>query len=83
MKKTTERPKIIRDAFTIPESDYALIEKAQTRAQKAGLNVTKSEAVRAGLIALDAMSDTALVRTLQKVERIKTGRPKVKRYKTI
>lgn len=75
-KKNEERPKIIYDAFTIPEKDHAIIGKSQARARKVGVSASKSEIVRAGLIALDAMSDSSFARAIGRVERIKTGRPK-------
>ena len=75
-KEETKQPKLIRDSFTFPETDYALIAALKQRSLKAGHEIKKSELLRAGLVALQALSDESLLQALTKVERIKTGRPK-------
>ncbi len=75
MPKET-RSSVIRDAFTMPESDYSLIKEIKTRAIARGVDTNKSEIIRAGLRALDGMTDAALARALKGIERVKTGRPK-------
>ena len=67
---------VVRDSFTMPEYDYALIAEIQKRCLGKGLPMTKGEVLRAGLRALDSLSDTALHGLAGKVEKIKTGRPK-------
>ncbi|MEY4591837.1 MAG: hypothetical protein RIR18_732 [Pseudomonadota bacterium] len=74
----TKKPKLVRDSFTFPESDYALIASLKLRALAAGSEFKKSEILRAGLAALQAMSDADLTKALGAVERIKTGRPSKK-----
>lgn len=69
------RPKLIRDSFTMPEFDYARIKALKTRLLSAGVEIKKSEVLRAGLLALEGMSDTQLQKISGQVERIKTGRP--------
>lgn len=69
------KPKLIRDSFTFPEKDYALIAVLKQQALLAGRDIKKSELLRAGLAALIAMSNSKLIKTLDGVERIKTGRP--------
>jgi hypothetical protein len=69
------RPKLIRDSFTMPESDYGRIKALKTRLLTAGVEIKKSEVLRAGLLALEAMSNTQLQKIVGQVERIKTGRP--------
>ena len=78
MKKTTERPKIIRDSFSLPEQDRARIDALIVRADKRGLRVTRSEIVRTGISVLSSLSDTQLAKAIQAIERIKTGRPRTK-----
>lgn len=77
-KKAPPKPKvkIIRDAFTMPEPDYALIKTIQDKALKSGLVVNKSEIIRAGLLALNSMGNSSLKQAVNKVEKVKTGRPK-------
>jgi hypothetical protein len=67
--------KVIRDSFTIPDSEYQLISRIKTRCMKAGIDSNKSEVLRAGLAALDAMTDQELAKLFEKLPRVKTGRP--------
>lgn len=69
-------PKVVRDSFTMPEDDYALIQKTQDRAMDARFHVTKGEVLRAGLHALEALSDAQLINILRSVEKLKPGRRK-------
>ena len=72
---TTTAKKVIRDSFTFPTQDIELLKELKDRSLKCAINATKSEIVRAGLHALSSMSDKELVKILQEVEKIKTGRP--------
>lgn len=74
-KAATKKPKLVRDSFTFPEDDYALIAVLKQRALNAGRDIKKSELLRAGLAALAAMSENDLLVAMDGVERIKTGRP--------
>jgi hypothetical protein len=74
-KPVAKKPKLVRDSFTFPEGDYDLIAALKQRALAAGREVKKSEVLRAGLVALAAMKDASLLKALDSVERIKTGRP--------
>lgn len=75
-KPAPKKPKLIRDSFTIPETDYALFASLKERALAAGCDIKKSELLRASLSALNALSDAELMTALGAIERIKTGRPK-------
>ena len=70
-----KKPKLVRDGFTMPEPDYALLAALKKRALQAGREVKKSELLRAGLRALAAMPEAAYLGALEGVERIKPGRP--------
>jgi len=70
-----KKPKLVRDSFTIPKAEYAVLEELKARAAKLGRPAKKSEVLRAGLKALVVMSDSALATCLQSVPAIKTGRP--------
>ncbi|MBI1425040.1 MAG: hypothetical protein GC149_16460 [Gammaproteobacteria bacterium] len=70
-----KRPKLVRDSFTMPETDYARIKALKLRLLNNGVELKKSEVLRAGLLALEGMSDTQLQKLVGQVERIKTGRP--------
>ena len=71
--------KVIRDSFTIPGNEYELISRIKGRCMKAGISANKSEVLRAGLAALDAMSDKELSRLFSGLTKVKTGRPTSKK----
>lgn len=70
------RRKPVRDSFTMPEADFALIATLKARALSAKHVVKKSELLRAGLQALAALDTPALVAALGQLEPVKVGRPK-------
>jgi len=67
--------KMVRDSFTMPENDYAQFAELKKRCLQAGLQVKKSELLRAGLAGLTKLTDAALTKAVKQVEIIKTGRP--------
>ncbi|MFO1329892.1 MAG: hypothetical protein U1F56_21210 [Rubrivivax sp.] len=70
------RRKPVRDSFTMPPADFALIATLKARTLAAGRETRKSELLRAGLQALDALDTPALLAALGRLEAIKVGRPK-------
>jgi len=73
-----EKPKhkLVRDSFTIPKSEYQLLDALKLRAAALKRPTKKSELLRAGIAALNAMADKPLLDALAKVPSLKTGRPK-------
>jgi hypothetical protein len=71
--------RVIRDSFTIPDDEYETISLIKKRCMKAGVSVNKSEVLRAGLAALNGMSDKELAKVFQDLARVKTGRPPTKK----
>ena len=69
------KPKVVRDSFTMPQSEYQKITEIKEIGLKAGLQVKKSEVLRAGVIALCAMNEAQLKIALSSLDKIKTGRP--------
>ena len=67
--------KLVRDSFTIPKTEYAVLEALKLRAAQLARPVKKSELLRAGIAALDAMGDKAFLTALNAVPSLKTGRP--------
>lgn len=67
--------KLLRDGFTIPKSEYAVLQSLKARAAKLGCLAKKSEVLRAGVMALAALGDAAFAAAVSKVPRLKTGRP--------
>lgn len=74
--KKEHKQKVVRDSFTMPQSEYQKIAEIKETCLKAGLPVKKSEVLRAGLKALCGMNAAQLKRALAGLEKIKTGRPK-------
>lgn len=74
-KPKPSKPKVIRDSFSLPEDDYGLIKDLQKRCLGLAQSVSKSELVRAGLHALVKKSDAEIIKTLNRLEKVKTGRP--------
>lgn len=74
--KVEVKVKVVRDSFTMPQNDYAKIAELKQACQKAGLQVKKSELLRAGLQVLSKLSMAQLKQTMAHLEHIKTGRPK-------
>ena len=70
-----KKSKLVRDSFTIPKQEYAAIDALKARALAQGVAIKKSELLRAGLMALNAMSDAKLKAALAQVPTLKTGRP--------
>jgi hypothetical protein len=70
-----KKQKVIRDSFTLPSGDYELIATIRQRCLKSAVNATKSEVIRAGLHILQSLSDEELIRAIESLEKVKTGRP--------
>jgi hypothetical protein len=70
-----KKPKLVRDSFTIPKAEYAVLDALKQRAAKAGLPAKKSEVLRAGVMALAGMGDAAFAAAMGAVPALKTGRP--------
>ena len=67
--------KMVRDSFTMPENDYAKLAELKKKCLKAGVHVKKSELLRAGVLGLVMLPDAALLKAVEQLEKIKTGRP--------
>lgn len=70
-----KKPKLVRDSFTIPKLEYAVIEALKLRAAKLGRPLKKSEVLRAGVKALAGLTDAAFLAAAAAVPAVKTGRP--------
>lgn len=60
----------------MPQADYELINQLKKRSIKLGVEITKSEILRAGLKALGLMDSKEFLSKIALVEKIKTGQPK-------
>ena len=70
-----KKPKMIRDSFTFPKAEYAVLDGLKMRAAKLGSPAKKTELLRAGIKSIAAMQDAAFVAALKSVPSLKTGRP--------
>ncbi|MBT9594853.1 MAG: hypothetical protein IV094_02545 [Vitreoscilla sp.] len=73
------KPKLVRDSFTIPKSEYAVLGDLKQRATRLGQPAKKSELIRAGIGALNRLTDKGFQAALASVPSLKTGRPKGKK----
>jgi hypothetical protein len=74
--KKEHKKNVVRDSFTMPQSEYQKIAEIKAICLKTGMHVKKSEVLRAGLKALAGLNTAQLKRALSALEKIKTGRPK-------
>ena len=70
------KEKLVRDSFTLPAADHALLAQLKARAVAFQHPAKKSELVRAGLQALAALPDATLQALLGQLTPVKTGRPR-------
>lgn len=70
-----KKPKLVRDSYAMPEAEYALIGELKKRLVGLGVEIKKSELLRAGVLLLATLADGDLKTAAGRVERIKTGRP--------
>jgi len=74
-KDKPKKIKMVRDSFTMPESDYAKLAELKKKCLEAGVHVKKSELLRAGLLCMSKLNNASLIKEVEQVEVIKTGRP--------
>lgn len=75
-KAVSAGSKLVRDSFTMPQADFALVAQLKARALDFKRPTKKSELLRAGLQALSRLDNPALQAALEALTPLKTGRPK-------
>lgn len=70
-----KKAKLVRDSFTMPEAEYAVIAALKKRCLNAGVSAKKSEILRAAVINLSKLSDASVLAAVRRLDVIKTGRP--------
>lgn len=70
-----KKPRLVRDSYAMPETEYAQIAVLKKRMASLGSEAKKSELLRAGIAVLAALNDAELQAVMGRIERIKTGRP--------
>ncbi|CAM8661695.1 hypothetical protein MCEMAEM21_00552 [Oxalobacteraceae bacterium] len=71
-----KKPKLVRDGFTMPEQEYALLGQIKKACQAGGIAIKKSELLRIGVAQLAAMNLKKLKAAQAALTPLKAGRPK-------
>ncbi|MET0982713.1 MAG: hypothetical protein ABWY02_11465 [Telluria sp.] len=71
----TARPALVRDSFTMPEGEYAVLAAVKQACLKAGVEVKKSELLRIGVALVGRLDMATLRQVLDSLPQLKTGRP--------
>lgn len=69
------RPLLVRDSFTMPEQEYAVLAEVKQACLRAGIEVKKSELLRIGVALLGQLDLSTLKQVLAALPQLKTGRP--------
>ena len=69
------RPVLVRDSFTMPEQEYAVLLEVKQACLRAGIDVKKSELLRIGVALLGQLDVATLQGVLAALPQLKTGRP--------
>ncbi|WP_273163147.1 hypothetical protein [Massilia timonae] len=69
------RPVLVRDSFTMPEREYAVLLEVKQACLRAGIDVKKSELLRIGVALLGQLDVVTLQSVLGALPQLKTGRP--------
>lgn len=69
------RPVLVRDSFTMPEQEYAVLAEVKQACLRAGVDVKKSELLRIGVALLGQVDIATLKSVLAALPQLKTGRP--------
>lgn len=69
------RPLLVRDSFTMPEQEYAVLLEVKQACLRSGIEVKKSELLRIGVALLGQLDVATLQGVLAALPQLKTGRP--------
>ena len=76
VKEKTRKAKLVRDSFTMPEAEYAVLGAVKKACLKAGFEVKKSQLLRVGVALLQSIEITKLKTLVATLPPLKAGRPK-------
>lgn len=68
--------RLVRDSFTMPEQEYALLALVKQACLKAGFDIKKSELLRIGVALISQLDMATLQGVLATLPQLKTGRPR-------
>ena len=75
-KDKPKKIKLVRDSFTMPETEYAVLGEVKKACLKAGIEVKKSELLRVGVALIRGMETAKIKAVLDTLPALKAGRPK-------
>ena len=70
------KAKLVRDSFTMPEQEYAVLGQVKKACIKAGFEIKKSELLRIGVALISQLDMATLQKVLASLPQLKTGRPR-------
>jgi hypothetical protein len=76
LRTKPRKPKLVRDSFTMPEKEYAVLGEVKEACLAAGIAVKKSELLRVGVALVGALGMGALKAHVSGLVPLKSGRPK-------
>jgi hypothetical protein len=75
-KDKNKKAKLVRDSFTMPDTEYKALADVKRDCLKSGFEVKKSELLRVGVALVRQMEIDKLKSVLSTLPSLKTGRPK-------
>jgi hypothetical protein len=76
VREKMRKTKLVRDSFTMPEQEYAVLGQVKKACLKAGFEIRKSELLRIGVALISQLDMATLQQVLASLPQLKTGRPK-------
>ncbi len=78
MMSSSNRKKmnVQRIGFSMPTKDIELLEQVKMRCLKMGIDISKSELIRAGIHALNKMKNSDVEKIMTSLSETKIGKPK-------
>jgi hypothetical protein len=76
VKTKAKKPKLVRDSFTMPDNEYAMLADIKHACLQAGFEVKKSQLLRIGVSMVNALDTASLRKRLNTLAPLKPGRPK-------
>lgn len=75
-KDKVKKAKLVRDSFTMPEAEYAVLGSVKRACLAGGIEVKKSQLLRIGLLLLSRTEIGTLKKLIADLAPLKAGRPK-------
>jgi hypothetical protein len=74
-KGKAKKVKLVRDSYTMPETEHAVLGQVKKACLKAGVEIKKSELLRIGVALLRGLNIASLKGELAALTQLKSGRP--------